>query len=262
MRILAVDVGNTSTAVGLWIDGKVASVSHIDGGLISSEKKTKKIVSSIVASGVDGAGFASVVPSCDKAWRAFLSHELSLKLAIVSAKSKSLVTFDYPDPGTIGADRAADASGAVDRYGSPVIVADFGTATTLSVILPGNRWIGGVIAPGFPLMSDYLFEKTAKLPRMKMSGRCPKIGKSTAGAMRFGAIAGYRGMVREITAELQKNFNYPFKLVATGGYAGWVLRSSGLDYKIDPDLTLHGVGVIAKMELQSGKTQGRMKHGR
>ena len=152
---------------------------------------------------------------------------------------------DYPKPETIGADRLADAAGAVSRYGAPVLVMDFGTALTAAVVTKDRVWRGGVIAPGFPLMRDYLFERTAKLPRMKIgSGKAPKIGRSTEEAMRFGALVGYRGMVREIVAELRKNFKCDFKLVATGGFAKWVLRDLDLSFTVDPTLTLYGAGLI------------------
>ena len=101
-----------------------------------------------------------------------------------------------------------------------------------------------MIAPGFPLMRDYLFERTAKLPRMALGGRCPKIGRSTEEAMRFGAWVGYRGMVREIVTTLERNFKTSFHLVATGGFARWVLKDIGMDFVIDPTLTLYGAGRI------------------
>jgi type III pantothenate kinase len=95
-------------------------------------------------------------------------------------------------------------------------------------------------------MRDYLFERTAKLPRMELgSGKAPAIGRSTEEAMRFGAIVGYRGMVREIAAQLKANFKEDFKLVATGGFAKWALRDSRMDFTVDPDLTLFGIGIIA-----------------
>ena len=126
---------------------------------------------------------------------------------------------------------------------------DFGTALTAAVITKDRVWRGGVIAPGFPLMRDYLFERTAKLPRMKMGGRTPKIGRSTEEAMRFGALVGYRGMVREIVAELKRNFREDFRLVATGGFARWALKDAGMDFTVDPTLTLYGAGLICSKAL-------------
>lgn len=244
MRLLVVDVGNTSTAVGLWSDGRVNCVSHDDGE--GRFERLDRLVKPDWLGRLDGVAYVSVVPKADRICRAYF-RERGLKLHQVSHRSlaSSGIRLDYPKPETIGADRLADAAGAVARYGAPVLVMDFGTALTAAVVTADRVWRGGVIAPGFPLMRDYLFERTAKLPRMELgSGRAPKIGRSTEEAMRFGALVGYRGMVREIVAELQKNFRTDFRLVATGGFARWVLRGLDLPFTVDPTLTLYGAGLI------------------
>ena len=250
MRLLVIDVGNTSTAVGLWSDGRVSKVSHHDGGFDEA-----KLAAARLKSSASGLAYVSVVPKIDGKWRRFAKSS-GLQLHQVSYRDfdKGLktgagrwgrVAIDYPRPETIGADRLADAAGAVARYGAPVLVMDFGTALTAAVVTEDRVWRGGVIAPGFPLMRDYLFERTAKLPRMKIgSGRAPKIGRSTEEAMRFGALVGYRGMVREIVSELTRNFRCDFKLVATGGFARWVLKDLDLPFTIDPNITLYGAGLL------------------
>ena len=252
MKLLVIDVGNTSTAVGLWSDGRVSKVSHCDGGFEQSSKC--RIVES---SNVDGLAYVSVVPKADAKWRSFAKakglrfHQVSYRdFRRFDDSTIRRLTIDYPKPRTIGADRLADAAGAVERYGAPVLVMDFGTALTAAVVTEDRVWRGGVIAPGFPLMRDYLFERTAKLPRMKIgSGKAPKIGRSTEEAMRFGALVGYRGMVREIVSELKKNFRTDFRLVATGGFAKWVLRDLDLPFTIDPTLTLYGAGLMGARRL-------------
>ena len=249
MKLLVIDVGNTSTAVGLWSDGRVGKVMHCDGNV-----RFEKFERFERFGRLDGVAYVSVVPKTDKAHLRYFK-ERGLRVHQVShrdfTRSSSLfplpssLSLDYPHPETIGADRLADAAGAIARYGAPVLVMDFGTALTAAVVTKDRVWRGGVIAPGFPLMRDYLFERTAKLPRMKLgNGRAPKIGRSTEEAMRFGALVGYRGMVREIVAELRKNFKCDFKLVATGGFAKWVLRDLDLPFTIDPTLTLYGAGLI------------------
>ena len=250
MKFIAVDVGNTSTAVGLWSNGRVSRVSHIDGDI----SEAMEAVGRLVGPGVQGIAYLSVVPSADKKWTAFAKrsgipfHRISC-IDFISADLG--ISLDYPKPETIGADRLADAVAAVDRYGAPVLVCDFGTAFTAAVVTRDRMWRGGVIAPGFPLMRDYLFERTAKLPRMEFGGKCPKIGRSTEEAMRFGAFVGYRGMVREIVTELGGNFGGGFDLVATGGFAKWVLKGIGMPFSVDPTLTLHGAGLIAEKVLRS-----------
>ena len=258
MRFLVVDVGNTSTAVGLWSDGRVSKVAHCDGGFDEAAKRAEMILtqSHRGTEGMSGLAYVSVVPSADADWRKFsktneirfckVSHRCFLqKKSPCLCASVLKPILDYPKPETIGADRLADAAGAVSRYGAPVLVMDFGTALTAAVVTADGVWRGGVIAPGFPLMRDYLFERTAKLPRMELrGGKAPKIGRSTEEAMRFGALVGYRGMVREIVAELRKNFACDFKLVATGGFAKWVLKDLDLPFTVDPTLTLYGAGLI------------------
>ena len=244
MKFIVVDVGNTSTAVGLWSNGRVTHVAHMDDGAAAFRE-----ADALVRKGLDGVGYLSVVPKADAAWCAWArKRRLVLHQATSAdfARGNPLgISLDYPKPETIGADRLADAAAAIDRYGAPVLVCDFGTAFTAAVVTADRVWRGGVIAPGFPLMRDYLFERTAKLPRMAIGGQCPKIGRSTEEAMRFGALVGYRGMVREIVTELERNFRAAFRLVATGGFARWVLRDIGMDFTIDSTLTLHGAGLIA-----------------
>ncbi len=276
MKLIVVDVGNTSTAVGLWSDGRVSHVAHCDGGFTEASRIVASLIKlphsstpSLPHSSTPSLphsptpslsnspahplalAYVSVVPKADRAWRMFAkAHGLAFRQVThkcfeVTTGRQSMLKIDYPKPETIGADRLADAAGAVSRYGAPVLVMDFGTALTAAVVTRDRVWRGGVIAPGFPLMRDYLFERTAKLPRMKIgAGRAPKIGRSTEEAMRFGALVGYRGMVREIVAELKRNFNEEFRLVATGGFAKWVLKDLDLPFVVDPTLTLYGTGLV------------------
>ena len=253
MKCLVVDVGNTSTAVGVWTGRRVLRVAHCDGGFAEAAAVAEELAAS---SGVAALGYVSVVPRVDAKWRALARrhgwsfHQVSFRDFPLATSGSSLLRLDYPHPETIGADRLADAAGAVARYGAPVLVMDFGTALTAAVVTAPGVWRGGVIAPGFPLMRDYLFERTAKLPRMELGrGRAPKIGRSTEEAMRFGALVGYRGMVREIVTELRRNFDIDFRLVATGGFARWALRDALMDFVIDPDLTLFGTGLIVQASL-------------
>ncbi len=277
LNLIVVDVGNTSTAVGLWTNGRVSHVAHCDEGFPEASAIVKSLVNEQAKEAVRSGGqphnsqpathdpntqtpkhpntpsflslaYVSVVPNVDAKWRA-LAVRLGLGFHQVShrdfAGEDGLLSLDYPAPETIGADRLADAAGAVSRYGAPVLVMDFGTALTAAIVTRDRVWRGGVIAPGFPLMRDYLFERTAKLPRMELgTGKAPKIGRSTEEAMRFGALVGYRGMVREIVTELKRNFKEDFRLVATGGFAKWALKDIGLPFDIDPTLTLYGAGLV------------------
>jgi len=267
MRLVVVDVGNTSTAVGLWSAGRVTQVRHIDGvdagedaGMICRRTERGRrtelrpaafAAAEALAPRAEAIAYVSVVPKADAGWRAF-ARRLGKPLIPIAYKDFPL-RLDYPKPETIGADRLADAAAAVDRYGAPVLVCDFGTAFTAAVVTADRTWRGGVIAPGLPLMRDYFCARTAKLPRIELGGRCPKIGRSTEEAMRLGAQVGARGMVREIVEHLSRAFRARFRLVATGGYAGWVLKGLDLPFTVDPTLTLHGTGLLAARALERSK---------
>ncbi len=242
---LVIDVGNTSVSLGLYDNGDIKRVFNIPGGINKSpdacENALRKIAQSVT---LDGAMIATVVPDVLQDWKKLVKDTLGIPLLQITSRCAMPIAIDYPKPSSIGADRLADAAGAVIRYGAPVLICDFGTALTFDVVAPDARYLGGAICPGLPLMRDYLFERTAKLPRIAFEGEVPDIGRSTADAMRLGAAVGYRGMVREITEHLRRSTGYDFKLVATGGYAAWALEGLDVDFTIDSTLTLFGIGVI------------------
>lgn len=251
MRALVIDVGNTSTGVARWQDGEISLASHIDGGILRQSGLCAEAVRKAAEGGLDAAMLASVVPSANLLWQWLVKAELGLGLPRVSASLPLDVAIDYPEPAKLGDDRIADACGGVHLYGAPLIIADFGTALTFDCVTADRRYIGGAITPGLPLMTDYLPERTAQLPRLKLEGDCPAMGRSSLQAMRIGAEVGYRGIVRELTEYLRRSMDCPSaKLVATGGYAGWALKDSGIDYIINANLTLYGIGRV--LELSRG----------
>ncbi len=245
LKILVVDVGNTSTALGEYEGGAIKCAAHCDG---SFEEAAEKVRAWQARAQFAALAYISVVPAKDNAWRE-LARQLKLPFyAINLALFKEAfpeVAFDYPEPQTIGNDRLADAAGALTRFGAPVIVMDFGTAFTAAVITADKVWRGGVIAPGFPLMRDYLAERTAQLPRLDLGfEKVPKIGHSTVEAMQLGIAVGYRGMVREIIGELKASFSGDFTLVATGGFSQKALEGLHLPIESAPNLTLLGAAEI------------------
>ena len=244
MRVLVIDAGNTSTGVGLYEDGRVVEAAHIKGGIRVNPLLCAETLRKVTRDGVDGAVLGSVVPRVNECWESLIMSEQGVDTLVVNASLPMNITVDYPEPDKIGADRLANACGGVERYGAPLVVADFGTALTFDVIMPDKRYVGGVITPGLPLMTDYLCERTALLPRVELKGECPQVGRSTEDAMRIGAEVGYRGIVREIVMYLRHSMQVDFKLVATGGYAAWALRGMDMDFVIDEELTLFGLGCI------------------
>ena len=155
----------------------------------------------------------------------------------------------YPGIRTLGADRLANLAGALAGHGPPpLIVVDFGTAATFNALDARGRFLGGVIAPGLASMTGYLSARAAQLPPVRLAGPPPSaIGRSTRAALRAGAILGYRGMVREILDALRSELGAPAaRVIATGGDAAFLASRLGLLFDaVDPDLTLHGLRVIA-----------------
>ena len=248
-RIVVIDVGNTSTAVGLFCAGRILKRDRIATSIRRADRLRVKIAGVAGATAPDGIVLSSVVPSVNRLWRES-AHKLwrDVPLVNVSHHCRLGVPVTYPKPETIGADRLANACEAARRYGTPVIVADFGTAVTFDIVSRTKGYIGGIIAPGLSLMFSYLAEKTALLPHVKPGPVRHFVGKSTVEAMRLGAVWGYRGLVREILKELTSRIGEKgIKLCATGGYAGWVLRGSGIPMPVDPDLTLRGLGRIFEL---------------
>jgi len=148
----------------------------------------------------------------------------------------------YPRPNTIGPDRLANATAARARFGAPSVVVDFGTAVTFDVVDRSGNYIGGIIAPGLAAMTDYLHERTALLPRIRIRELSNVVGKSTEEAMLSGAVHGYRGLIRELIHKLKQELrarNLP--IVATGGYAKLMAAKLPEITAVDPLLTLEGL---------------------
>lgn len=243
--ILLVDIGNTSVSVGIGKGRRISNFTQLDTAA-SSTRGVKNILAKVCrGKKLSGAILCSVVPGLTMTWSREMRNITRTRPLRVSHRLELGIGISYPRPETIGADRLANVSGAVALHGTPVIVADFGTALSFDVIDNKGSYVGGAIAPGLPLMTDYLAEKTALLPRIELKGLPAKVGRSTEGAMRIGAKVGYRGVVREIVSYLKEGMNLKkVKLCATGGYAKWALEGIGMKIDVHPDLTLYGLNVI------------------
>ena len=174
------------------------------------------------------------------------------KILWLNSRLRLGVGIDYPAPQTIGADRLANAAAVTLLYGYPAIVVDFGTAVTFDTISAHKSYIGGVIAPGLESMTNFLYQRTALLPKLSLREPRSAVGKSTIEAMRSGAIHGYRGLVREIIARIKAE-QFPrarVKVVATGGYARLIAARLPEIDAVHPDLTLEGLRLIANLNSQ------------
>lgn len=240
---IVIDVGNTSTSIGRWDGTRVTRVSAVRGG-VSHPGEAAAALDRAGARSIRSAFVASVVPGADERWTWLLRRLYGIHPRFLTHETPLPITVDYPHPEQIGADRLCDAVGAATRHGFPVAVADFGTALTFDVVDARGAYVGGIIAPGLPLMTGYLHEKTAKLPEVALDGAdLPDWGDSTEHAMRLGAWHGHRGMVRQFMEFIRSKTGPETAFCATGGYAAWAL-SDFPGVSVEPDLTLFGLGVI------------------
>lgn len=244
MTTLVIDIGNTSTSVGYYRNGKVSGV----GRCPSRFRNVDEATALMTVRPVDQVVIASVVPPVNARWKkAVKASGLPIPL-FVSYELELGVPVDYPNPERIGADRLANAAAAARLLGTPSVVCDFGTALTFDVLDGKRGYIGGVICPGLPLMFDYLAEKTALLPHVEPSRTKAVVGRNTRQAMQIGARLGYRGMVREILDALKKDLHAPrLPVCCTGGYAGWIFKDWDVEAVIDSKLTLKGLGIIGEL---------------
>jgi type III pantothenate kinase len=167
----------------------------------------------------------------------------------LSAKATLGVGIAYPQPATIGADRLANAAAVAELYGVPAIVVDFGTAVTFDIVSAKRKYIGGVIAPGLESMTNFLYQRTALLPKLSLKEPRHAVGKSTVEAMRAGAIYGYRGLVREIIDRIkeQEFRGKRVRVIATGGYAQLIAAKLPAIDAVDANLTLEGLRIVGNL---------------
>jgi type III pantothenate kinase len=198
---------------------------------------------------VHGIVVCSVVP---KKNRVIKSAAKSTRVLFLNPNLDLGVGVDYPAPRTIGADRLANAAAVAELYGAPAIVVDFGTAVTFDVVSAKGDYIGGVIAPGLEVMTNYLYQRTALLPKLSLSEPPRVIGKTTREAMMSGAVFGYRGLVREIVRRLTaENFSGEKpRVIATGGYAQLIARKLPEIRAVHPNLTLEGLRIVANRNIR------------
>jgi type III pantothenate kinase len=240
--ILLFDIGNTHTHLGLADSRRVVRQSNIPTASWFEGHAERLVMRFIRGAKLEGTALCSVVPRATPHVCRLLKRRWRLNCLELTPKTVRGVGIDYPQPATIGPDRLANAVAVTRHFGAPAIVVDFGTAVTFDVVNRAGNYVGGIIAPGLAAMTEYLHEKTALLPRIKIREVRGIIGKNTEQAMLIGAVRGYRGLIRELIGELKKNLgvkNLP--VVATGGYAKLIAAQMPEIIAVDPLLTLEGL---------------------
>jgi type III pantothenate kinase len=262
--ILLFDIGNTHTHIGLANDRRVLKQINVPTSEWTGGKAKAAVMKFIGAKKITGAALCSVVPRVTplvrKTVRALGAPGAApartgkqaragtvpgVPLLELTTKTLRGVGIDYPKPDSIGPDRLANAVAARFHFGAPVIIVDFGTAVTFDVVNARGDYFGGIIAPGLAAMTDYLHEKTALLPRIKIREVASAVGKSTEQAMLIGAVHGYRGLIRGLLVELKHELcAKKLPVVATGGYAKLMAAKLPEITAVAPELTLEGLRLV------------------
>lgn len=251
--LLVIDVGNTNIVAGVF-DGKKL-VSHWRfstdrsktadeyGILLRSmfnytrmpmDEVKDVIISSVVP--------PLIVPLCHMCERYF-----ELVPMVVGPGIKTGISLRYDNPREVGADRIVNAVAAFEKYapmGKPMIIVDFGTATTFCALLPSGEYLGGAIAPGIGISAEALFQRTAKLPRVELIKPPTVIARNTVNAIQSGILVGYVGQMNEIVRKMKGELGGEAVVIATGGFATTMAAESDVIEYVEPFLTLEGLRIL------------------
>ena len=250
--LLTIDVGNTQTTIGLFADdgtnktGWRMPTLHTDtSDSLRSRLHGYFAMDNYDFGAVTDAAVASVVPVLTRAWLRCFQRMLGHDPLMVGPGASCGMPIALKNPAKVGADRIANAVAAVKRYGAPVIVVDFGTATNIDVVDRDGAYRGGTIGPGLILSADALFARAAKLSSVPIEVPPQTLGDSTEAAVQAGLVIGAAAQAEGLVARIKTELGAPnATVVGTGGLARTVSTATDLFDAIDPDLTLRGIREI------------------
>jgi type III pantothenate kinase len=254
--LLAIDIGNTNLTLGLFRAGALLGTRRASTNPRATPDELELLLGGLLQldglalADIDAISLASVVPALTATVEA-IADRRAVTLLVASAGSVPIaIRIDRPDE--VGADRLVNVLAAARLYGTPAVVMDLGTATTLECVAGDGAYVGGAIAPGLELGLEALAARTAKLPRIELRTPDRAIGRNTVGAMQAGTIFGYQalaaGLLERVRAELADSSGVApdeVKAILTGGLsaAPWARSLRGID-AIDPELTLKGLAIL------------------
>ena len=254
--LLAFDVGNSNIVLGVFKDGELIQDWRLETMRHRSADEYGMIVNQLFEfeglrlADVRDVIISTVVPPVLYTLQHMARKYVGMSAMVVGPGIKTGLKIVYDDPTQVGADRIVNAVAALSKYGGPVIIIDFGTATTFCACTKDWRYVGGAIAPGLKISSDALFEKTAKLPRVEIDTPPSVICKNTIESMQSGLVLGHRGAVEYITTRMKEELSEidgtgaPVHVVATGGMANLMKMGTGCIEEVNRLLTLEGLAYI------------------
>ena len=248
--LLAIDIGNTNIVWGIFDGDKLVADWRIgtDYSKTTDEYAILLLdllrVEGISPERVDGVILSSVVPPLTPQFEELAETYFHCLPLIVSAELETGLTIKYANPLEVGSDRIVNAAAAYRRYGGPIIIVDFGTATTFCAVTADGEYLGGAIAPGLRISAEALYARTAKLPKIELARPKSAIGRDTVASMQAGLVFGYAGLVDELVRRIQQELGRDCFVLATGGLAELIAPESHSIREVRPHLTLQGLALL------------------
>lgn len=252
--LLAIDIGNTSTTLGIFRENVLIHHWRISTNMQRTPDELGMIFISLFhhvgedLSLIKGVIVCTVVPTVTHSLVAALKKYIRKVPIIVETGVKTGISIKYENPREVGADKIVNAVGALRLYGGPLIIVDFGTATTFCAVSRNREYLGGVICPGIKVSAEAMFDKASKLPRVELSEPKNIIGRNTAASIQSGLLYGYVGQVEYLVSEIKKEMKDDgIKVIATGGLAEYIASKCKCVDEVNLFLTLEGLKEIYSM---------------
>ena len=249
--LLAIDVGNTNTVLGIWRGDELAAHYRIE----TNDRRTADELAVLLRGLLAGSGdvevsalthaiVSTVVPGALFAVTGLCERRLGIPLLVVGPGIKTGMPILYESPREVGADRIVNSVAAYERVRGGCVVVDFGTATTWDVVSPKGEYLGGVIAPGIQISAEALYRHAAKLPRVELTRPGKVVGRNTVASMQSGLVWGYAGMVDALVDRIRAEIDFEARCLATGGLAPLIAAESRTIEEADDLLTLRGLKIL------------------
>ena len=261
--ILAIDIGNTNITTGVFHKDELLKSWRLETRRGATADEYGFMIDTLLKRGgiasdkIGGIVISSVVPPLDETFEELSLHYFDLKPVFIKPGIKTGMPILYDNPADVGADRIVNGVAAYEKYGGPVIVVDFGTATTFDVISEKGEYLGGAIAPGISISAEALSKSAARLPKVELKKPPEVIGKNTISSIQSGIFFGTLGMVEGIIRRISEKLSSPhpsLSVVATGGLSSAIGRETDIIDHIEPELTLYGLlSLFKKNERDSDK---------
>ncbi|UOY91435.1 type III pantothenate kinase [Ectobacillus sp. JY-23] len=248
--IFVLDVGNTNAVLGVFEQRTLRQHWRVETNRNKTEDEYGMLVKQLLQhegiqfSDITGIIISSVVPPIMFALERMCEKYFKRKPLVVGPGIKTGLNIKYENPREVGADRIVNAVAAIQMYGGPLIIVDFGTATTYCYIDEHKNYMGGAITPGIMISAEALYSRAAKLPRIEITRPSEVIGRNTISAMQAGILFGYVGQVEGIVKRMKEQAKTDPLVIATGGLAKLIAEESDVIDIVDPFLTLKGLYML------------------